>query len=218
MATSAPNPIATQSAISQAVHSAIAHRTPLPDVAQVADRLRHGLSPTPTLTLGQWLTKWLAERTDLRPATRLNYASLIEQHLIPTLGHVLLEELRPAQVRAALAQISAAAHSVSAANAARHAALDRAKAAWRAHDATTARAARAQVATMPGFRRPVGASTVQWTRAVLRSALSEAVRRELVTSNAAKLVKLPAPRRARPLEWTPARSPYGRRPEDVHRG
>lgn len=219
LAASAPDPTAMQSAISQAVHSAIAHRAPLPDVNRVTDRLRRGLSPTPTLTVGHWLTTWLAERTDLRPATRLNYAGLITQHLIPTLGHVLLEELRPTQIQAALAQISANAHSVSAANTARRSVLDQAKAAWRAHDAVTARAARAQVATMPGFRRPVGASTVQRTRAVLRSALSEAVRRELVTVNAAKLVKLATPRRARPLEWTPARVALwrktGRRPSPV---
>lgn len=53
----------------------------------------------------------------------------------------------------------------------------------------------------------------------MRSALSEAVRRELVTVNAAKLVWLPMPRRARPLEWTPSRiaawKKTGKRPSPV---
>ncbi|WP_194908240.1 site-specific integrase [Catenulispora rubra] len=194
-------------------------RAALPDVDRVRERLRRGLTPTVSLWVGQWLTMWLAERTDLRPATRLDYSGLIARHLLPALGDIPLEELRPEQVRAVLAGVGAEAREIRAASQRRRAVIDTARAAWRAHDSAAARAARQQLAALPPFRRPAGASTVQQVRAVLRSALSEAVRRELVTVIVAKLVRLPAPPRARPLEWTPSRvaawRKTGRRPLPV---
>lgn len=46
---------------------------------------------------------------------------------------------------------------------------------------------------------------MQRIRAVLRSALSDALRRQLITVNAAALVKLPAAKPTRALEWTTSR-------------
>lgn len=131
------------------------------------------------MSVGQWLTMWLAERTDLRPATRLNYSGLIEQHLLPALGDIPLEQLRAEQVRAVLAEMGAEACEIRAANQQRRAAVKTARAAWGAHGTAAARAARQQLAALPPFQRPAGASTVGRVRAMLRSALSEAVRREL---------------------------------------
>jgi len=91
----AADPVAARVAISQTVHAAATRGTALPDVNRVRERLRRGLPLAPSLTVGHWLTMWPAERTDLLPATRLNYSGLIEHHLLPALGDALLEELRP---------------------------------------------------------------------------------------------------------------------------
>ncbi|MEY9862924.1 integrase [Catenulispora sp. GAS73] len=215
----AVDPATARAAIGTAVHAAIAAGRLLPDVGQVRVRIRRGLPPVQAITVEQWLCTWLDERTDLRPATALSYRSLAETYLVPLLGGLLLEDLRPEHVRAALARITTDAEQTAQHNAERHAAIAETKRAWSRHDTVAARAARAELTSLPGFRRPASLATVQRIRAVLRSALSEAVRRELVAVNVAKLVRIPAPRRARPLEWTPARErawrETGQRPSPV---
>ncbi|WP_191254963.1 site-specific integrase [Amycolatopsis oliviviridis] len=53
--------------------------------------------------------------------------------------------------------------------------------------------------------RPLSAATLQRMREVLRAALNGAIRRGLITSNPARWVELPSPRRPRPVVWTDAR-------------
>jgi hypothetical protein len=53
------------------------------------------------LTVAEWLERWLATRTRLRPLTRTSYAAHIHRHLVPHLGGLVLEELTPARVREA---------------------------------------------------------------------------------------------------------------------
>ncbi|MGC7098581.1 tyrosine-type recombinase/integrase [Amycolatopsis lurida] len=53
--------------------------------------------------------------------------------------------------------------------------------------------------------RPLSAATVQRMREVLRAALNGAIRRGLITSNPARWVELPPPRRPRAVVWTDAR-------------
>ena len=55
-------------------------------------------------TVGQFLTNWLEDtaRPKLRPSTFESYSGLVRLHLIPTIGHVRLEQLTPQQVQAML--------------------------------------------------------------------------------------------------------------------
>lgn len=55
-----------------------------------------------TLTLGDWLDRWLDERVApaLRPGTVAAYRSNVTQHIKPALGAVRLQELRPGHLTA----------------------------------------------------------------------------------------------------------------------
>ncbi len=48
-----------------------------------------------TLLLGTYLEEWLAAKRSLRPSTRQAYRSHLDLYLLPRLGHVKLQELRP---------------------------------------------------------------------------------------------------------------------------
>ncbi|MSP79366.1 MAG: site-specific integrase [Dehalococcoidia bacterium] len=58
--------------------------------------------PTKT-TVSQWLEKWLADYAEpsLRATTYRMYAGYIRRHVVPSIGHVQLAELRPDHVKAA---------------------------------------------------------------------------------------------------------------------
>jgi integrase len=49
------------------------------------------------LTLGEWLHTWLWEykKPKLRPSSFDSYEMLVRRHLVPTLGHISLRDLRP---------------------------------------------------------------------------------------------------------------------------
>jgi hypothetical protein len=49
--------------------------------------------------LRDYATSWLAGRTDLKPRTTAPYLSLLDNHILPTLGDARLRELTPAVVR-----------------------------------------------------------------------------------------------------------------------
>jgi len=48
-----------------------------------------------TLLLGTYLEEWLAAKRSPRPSTRQAYRSHLDLYLLPRLGHVKLQELRP---------------------------------------------------------------------------------------------------------------------------
>ena len=55
------------------------------------------------ITTGEWLTTWMDGRAldgDIGPRTIANYRSILNNHLVPRIGHVLLQELRPNHVQA----------------------------------------------------------------------------------------------------------------------
>ncbi len=205
IADQADNPAKTRTVIIDMVRTQLKANLPLPDADQVRARTRVGQILDADVTVEQWLRRWLASKTDLRRATQLNYAAVIDNHLIPALGEHQLNRLRPSHIREAMALIAEDARQTAAANAKRHTVLAASKQAWRDHDAAAARAARAQLAEMPPFRRPPGPVTIQRIRAVLRSALTDATYEQLITVNPAKLVKLPSGKTPKALIWTPAR-------------
>jgi integrase len=51
------------------------------------------------LSLGEYVRSWLDEATDLSPKTLERYRQLAEQQIIPHLGVVELQKLRPAQIQ-----------------------------------------------------------------------------------------------------------------------
>lgn len=58
----------------------------------------HGLLVAPSkVTFGQWLDTWLQEyaRPRVRPTTWEDYRIIVEKHLKPALGEILLKDLRP---------------------------------------------------------------------------------------------------------------------------
>ena len=60
------------------------------------------------LTVEAWLSRWLAAKDQqLRPATRLSYRSLLQQHVIPRLGGKRLAELKPSHLSDAYSAIVA---------------------------------------------------------------------------------------------------------------
>src|SRR5262245_15846010 len=65
-------------------------------------RARAGELPEPTkATVGEWLATWMAEA--VKPARRMNtvavYQHAIDKHILPALGDVSLQGLRPGHVQ-----------------------------------------------------------------------------------------------------------------------
>lgn len=62
---------------------------------------RHGDLPTAGQTLEQWLNVWFESIASkkVRPKTAATYRTLLERHIIPTIGKVRLDTLTPAHVR-----------------------------------------------------------------------------------------------------------------------
>jgi len=50
------------------------------------------------LTVGDWAEAWLADR-DLKPRTRAHYRYLLDRHILPTFGDLLVKAVTPAAVR-----------------------------------------------------------------------------------------------------------------------
>lgn len=81
--------------------------------------------PPPTDTLAGWLAVWL-EHVVVKPRTRAGYASIIEHHIVPALGHVEIGELTAADVRSWMAGMKLHPRTVGHAHAVLRAALNQA--------------------------------------------------------------------------------------------
>jgi integrase len=157
----------------------------LPEVDTMRRRINAGTNLAESPTLAEYLTGWLAdlEKTaGLAGATITAYESHIRVHLIPHLGHLRIDELRPRHIRAMFAAITD--HNQQIAEA--HASADP-----------------AVRATVCGVRQ-TSAATRHRIRATLRNALNHAIADELLTINAAAHVKTPE-HRGRPIVWTAER-------------
>lgn len=68
---------------------------------EVSTNLEKGISvPTGRLTVGELLRGWLSSKTNCGPKTLESYRSIVEHHLIPTLGHLRLIKVRPEAIQA----------------------------------------------------------------------------------------------------------------------
>jgi integrase len=155
---------------------------PLPDLDTIRQRIHADVSLEQAPTVAAYLTEWLAG-LPVDENTRLGYGSHVRIHLIPHLGHLRLDKLKPRHVKAMFAKIEE-----------RNATIRQA----RASDDPEVRA------SVRGMR-PTGPATCQRIRATLRKAINDALAEELmVGANPAALVKTPGDR-AKPIVWEPER-------------
>ncbi|MCW6004617.1 site-specific integrase [Micromonospora sp. CPCC 205371] len=155
---------------------------PLPPVETVRTRLEARRAPAGTTTVAAYLDRWLAHRP-VDENTRRTYAGHIHAHLVPHLGQIALDRLRPDDIRGMFTAIEAA--------------NERLRAARCAKSPVTRQSVRG--------RRVTGPATCHRIRAVLRVALNDAVADGLIPTNPARAVRLRPARPARPLMWTDPR-------------
>lgn len=177
----------------------------LPDEDEVRKRLRMGQDLDVPITVEQYLTDWLAGRTDLAGGTLMAYEMHIRVHLIPHLGHIRLDRLKVSHIQAMRSAIEERNRQIEIDNQRRtdyRALHAEAKASG---DKAAARALKLKLAELGRPQRTTGPMTIKRIRATLSSALADAIPQQLITVNPAKLIRLPGNRRATNLIWTAPR-------------
>lgn len=149
------------------------------DLMQKATR---GAVSTKVPTLEVYLDRWLSETVEpnLAPLTASTYESHVRNYIKPGIGGVRLDRLSVATVQAWLNRLPGRCQCC-------------------AHDRDRDR--RRCCAIGKCCHACPSARTVKDVRTVLRSALSSAMREELVTRNVAALVKIPTPRKRKLVPW-----------------
>lgn len=74
-------------------------------LAELLAEHRAGVNPSRLLT-SAYLTRWVREVRNIRPATRHAYANAIEFHLVPLIGEIPLRDLSPIHVERLLNQLA----------------------------------------------------------------------------------------------------------------
>ncbi|WP_219577863.1 tyrosine-type recombinase/integrase [Streptomyces griseus] len=157
-------------------------------LTEMQEMTRQGIpAASSTMAFGDYLTYWLAtiapER--LKPATLNSYEGLSRLYIRPALGKKRLNRLSPADVRRFLAEFKAACLCC-----------------LRGADEERPEDKRTCCAVGRCCKRRPSARTVQYIHAVLRSALQQAIREELIARNVARIVETPTvePKEVRPLD------------------
>lgn len=178
----------------------------LPTDEELRRRIVLGRNMTERVTVGDWLNEWLDSKGNLRASTRRSYRGHLDLYLIPYLGSTTLDRLTVQHVNRMFTALKERNARIEDANA-------------------VLADARAEIAAAPGaldenhtqeiatgqqkLRRPEGRvvkeATQQRIRATLRTALSDAAAQGLISTNVARLVKLPSGRRPKALVWTDER-------------
>ncbi|WP_329177861.1 site-specific integrase [Streptomyces sp. NBC_01477] len=183
-------------------------RADIPPPAAVAAKLGVGIPLDGKMTVGQWLTRWLANKKT-RGTTTASYRSHVTYHLIPRIGHIRLDRLGVAHLDVLFADIAEAAETIAAENAARREQEARCRWDKPGRPPATAREQlakeRAKLAEMKPYRKVTGLGTLHAIRRTLRTALNAAIGQKLITFNAAAHVELTSHRRPQGLLWTAAR-------------
>ncbi|MCT2589501.1 site-specific integrase [Streptomyces sp. N2-109] len=133
-------------------------------------------APDTNAKVEEYLTYWLASVVKLsrRPKTYQGYESVVRVHLVPGLGKKKIRTLRAAEVRAWLGRVAAECQCCK-------------------HGRDKARAEPECCAVGECCRSVLSRRMVQSIHAVLRNALQNAVREELIARNVAQLVQVPTP-------------------------
>lgn len=151
---------------------------PLPDIDSIRQRLHADMPLAEKPTLAEYLSEWLVG-LGVDENTINGYESHVRVHLIPHLGKLRIDKIRPRHIKAMFAQIEA-----------RNAEIVAAKNSVDPEMGKTVRGV-----------RPTGPNTCQRIRATLRKALNDALAEEIILgTNPATLVKTPGDR-ALPMIW-----------------
>lgn len=144
---------------------------------QVArDKLRKGADPSVRMPTGRFMLDWIAGRPDLKGTTRRNYTLIIGTYLVPLLGHVELDQLRPGHISEMFATIESWNGELEAGRPLRK------------------------------YQRHVGPASMQRIRACLRAALNDAVDQGMIAFNPATRVRMAPEKKRRPVVWTDERA------------
>ncbi|MEU2239877.1 tyrosine-type recombinase/integrase [Streptomyces sp. NPDC018338] len=155
---------------------------------EMQDKTRQGIpAATSAMPFGDYLTYWLGAIAParLKPATLNSYEGLSRLYIRPALGKKRLNRLSPTDIRLFLADFKNGCLCC-----------------LRGADAARPEGKRNCCAVHKCCKRGPSARTVQYVHAVLRSALQQAVREELIGRNVAKIVETPTVQReeVRPLD------------------
>ncbi|MEV6541243.1 tyrosine-type recombinase/integrase [Streptomyces sp. NPDC051665] len=157
-------------------------------LTELQEKTRQGIpAASSTMAFGDYLTHWLAaiapER--LKPSTLNSYEGLTRLYIRPALGKKKLNRLTPADVRRFLGEFKNSCLCC-----------------LRGADKERSEEKRACCAVGRCCERRPSARTVQYIHAVLRSALQQAMREELIARNVARIVETPSVTRkeVRPLD------------------
>jgi integrase len=162
-------------------------------LTELQEKTRQGIpAASSTMAFGDYLTYWLATIAParLKPATLNSYEGLTRLYIRPALGKKRLNRLSPADVRRFLADFKGACLCC-----------------LRGADRERPEEKRGCCAVGKCCKRLPSARTVQYVHAVLRSALQQAMREELIARNVARIVETPTvtPKEVRPLDGAEAR-------------
>ncbi|MBB0245206.1 tyrosine-type recombinase/integrase [Streptomyces alkaliphilus] len=132
--------------------------------------------PDTNMNLEDYLTYWLAKvvKVHRRPKTYQGYESVVRVHIVPGLGRKKIRTLRAAEVRTWLTRVAAECQCCK-------------------HGVDKARPEPECCAAGECCGAVLSRRMVQSIHAVLRNALQNAVREELIVRNVAQLVQVPTP-------------------------
>ncbi|MGW1001326.1 tyrosine-type recombinase/integrase [Streptomyces sp. NPDC002520] len=162
-------------------------------LTELQEKTRQGIpAAESTMAFGDYLTYWLAVIASqrLKPSTLNSYEGLTRLYIRPALGKKRLNRLSPADVRRFLSEFKVSCLCC-----------------LRGADKERPEDKRSCCAVGRCCERRPSARTVQYVHAVLRSALQQAMREELIARNVARIVETPTvtPKEVRPLDGAEAR-------------
>src|SRR6185437_2774352 len=82
------------------LETAVKTGAPIPTPDQIRRALHLDLAPTELPTIAQYLTDWLAGRRTIKRGTLRSYEGHMRLYLIPHLGHLRIDRLRPGHIDA----------------------------------------------------------------------------------------------------------------------
>ncbi|WP_370413514.1 tyrosine-type recombinase/integrase [Streptomyces fradiae] len=181
-------------------------KLPLPDVEETRRRLKAGQDLVGSLTVAEWLDRWLAGKR-IRKSGISRYETDIRVHLKPHIGHRRLDRLRVSHLSEMFTAIADGNAEVLEQNAQRRAAVEElATIPWKgAENRARRRALKAAIDEMPAFRRVTGPATRQHVKATLRASLNDAIGQQIITFNPAAHVEIDPVRKPKALVWTDER-------------
>ncbi|MBE1487509.1 tyrosine-type recombinase/integrase [Plantactinospora soyae] len=166
------------------IETAVKTGAPIPTPDQIRRALHLDITPTELPTMSVYLTEWLAGRKNIKKGTLRSYEGHVRLYLIPYLGHLRIDRLRPGHIDAM------------------HDAIDERNTTIGILRASRDQTKRDQVKN----QRIVGPATQHRIHATLRKALNDAMRRHrLIDTNPALMVELPPARPPKPTIWTDQR-------------